>query len=165
MKALKFFLLSTAALSVFTSGFIGINIEKAKAENCWVWESCWDDPPPPPRRTSYSINIRNSCYRKIYVALGTYFPGREANTRLSYEAPIPAGWDYGGFWAIEPGQTAFIKGGQTNRYFFYYAETDEKQTVWEGNASSGVVRGRYLSFRQADTGSKMEDYTLQLNCN
>jgi hypothetical protein len=156
------------AASLFTAASVVIiSPEKARADYCYVWQSCWNESTSGP--SSFGISVRSACYRPIYVAIKTYSPGSTrggatgGNSGISQY--ISPSWNMDGFWSIAPGETARIRNGQVNGIFYYYAESDDKRFIWRGSDSYGDLHGRSLSLRKVDTGSRMEDYTLPLSCN
>ncbi len=70
------------------------------------------------------------------------------------------GWETGAWWAINPGDTVETDASTNNRYFYYYAESDDghywagpyKNSVGNGYEECGGGYGTVVGMRQVDAG-------------
>jgi hypothetical protein len=70
------------------------------------------------------------------------------------------GWKTGGWWTIAPGDTVETDASTGNRYFYYYAESDDgyfwagryKFSVGDGYEECSGGWGRIVGMRQVDAG-------------
>jgi hypothetical protein len=157
------FLYSAVFLVSISSIILNCDAGPAKAETCWAWQKCWNDPPP---ADSFGISVTNNCYKPINIALQTLNQYRKnfSNGNSEFGVEHKSTWNTEGWWTIPPGRTYRLVNGQSNRYFYYYAETVDGQTIWGSNDSVGYINNRRLNMRQVNAGSYMEDYVFGLTC-
>jgi len=77
---------------------------------------------------------------------------------------IPAGSNCfvdAGWWRVEPGQCLLIayNGGR----WIYFNAYDNQGHKWEGNDTTGVVRGQTLNMFRMDTGMCFDPWTVDFN--
>jgi uncharacterized membrane protein len=120
----------------------------------------------PPPADSFGISVTNNCYKPINIALQTLNQYRKnfSNGNSEFGVEHKSTWNTEGWWTIPPGRTYRLVNGQSNRYFYYYAETVDGQTIWGSNDSVGYINNRRLNMRQVNAGSYMEDYVFGLTC-
>jgi uncharacterized membrane protein len=66
-----------------------------------------------------------------------------------------------GFWKINPGERVLIL-YNNNRYIYFYAR-DGQGMVWNGNATTAMVRGERLTMSRQDTGTTFDPWTMNFN--
>jgi uncharacterized membrane protein len=114
------------------------------------------------------FKFTNKTSKPLYVAFVRYEPGCEGGVL----------WEKRGWWRLETGQTKTVQGGAiTNRYSYFYAESDDRTWVWTSggpgscfpqpaftwcwNTCDNSPSTRWLNVRKVDTGSS-SNYTVNL---
>jgi Group XII secretory phospholipase A2 precursor (PLA2G12)/Protein of unknown function (DUF1036) len=99
------------------------------------------------------ISFKNSCSHPIQVAI--HFQNLQNQ------------WETKAWYSFSPGESSRLNGVDTkNRYLYYYAETtDRSNIVWKGNDTSETIGGRVYNMLKFDIGSKIVNWTQNLNCN
>jgi uncharacterized membrane protein len=115
------------------------------------------------------FRFTNKTTKPVYVAFVRHSPGCEGG--------VP--WEKKGWWRIDPGQTKTVQGDKiTNRYSYYYAESDDRTLVWTSaspstclpqpaftwcwNTCNNSPTTRTLGLRVVDTGDS-SNHTVNLN--
>jgi len=114
------------------------------------------------------FKFSNKTSKPLYVAFVRYEPGCEGGVL----------WEKRGWWRLETGQIKTVQGGAiTNRYSYFYAESDDRAWVWSSsgpgscfpqpaftwcwNTCNNSPSTRWLNVRKVDTGNS-SDYTVNL---
>jgi uncharacterized membrane protein len=94
------------------------------------------------------IYARNNTSRPIWVA-AHYIPAGSHSF-------VTDGW-----WRIEPGCCRLLL--YNNGVHIYFAARDDQGAVWEGTATSAVVRGETVNMFHRDTGPCYDPWTVDFN--
>ncbi|MEO6809049.1 MAG: DUF1036 domain-containing protein [Isosphaeraceae bacterium] len=114
------------------------------------------------------FKFTNKTSKPVYVAFVRYEPGCEGGVL----------WEKRGWWRLETGQTKTVQGTSiTNRYSYYYAESDDRAWTWTSagpsscfpqpsftwcwNTCNNSPSTRWLNVRKVDSGSS-KDFTVNL---
>lgn len=115
----------------------------------------------------YEVSVQNNCNQKIWVAIHAkgYDTSRNGSSSLSCDGcKKPSDWFTNGWWALNPGQKAFIATTR-NRTVYFSAHTSGRRKTWGNSSYRWNVRGKSEKFFAAKMSNSFSKWTQSFSCN